>query len=79
MSIRLGETFPDFSAETNASFIRSFHDWIGNRLVIALMHLQTKLISVGPFSSHILLILRLFVQPNWLVLPNLHPNLLNEM
>jgi 1-Cys peroxiredoxin 6 len=38
MSIRLGEVFPDFSAETNTSFIRSFHEWIGDSWAILFSH-----------------------------------------
>lgn len=31
MVLKLGDTFPDFIAETNQGELRSFHEWIGSR------------------------------------------------
>ncbi|KAI6174392.1 1-Cys peroxiredoxin [Aphelenchoides besseyi] len=38
MAIRLGDPFPDFSAQTNESGIRSFHEWMGDSWAILFSH-----------------------------------------
>ena len=47
MALQIGDTAPDFEAETTEGKIR-FHDWIGNNWVVLFSHPKDLLRSAPP-------------------------------